>query len=154
LPPFGLPQDAHHPGPSHAGAAARARQRGIDHGEAIPHRDAARRAGQVKPPRLASLRRSLEPITLLLLITAQLADLATFGLAARAQGIAGEVGPLRVLYLMGGFGAVALAKLAGLLAMVVILEIYSRRTGHGRWLAILVACMGVFGALTNVVALL
>ena len=97
---------------------------------------------------------TLPRLTLLLLITAQLADLATFGLAVHTLGIADEVGPLRTVYRMGGFGAVALAKLAALGVMIAILEIYSRRTGHGRWLAILVAAMGVFGALTNILALL
>ncbi len=117
------------------------------------------RAGAVtgSAPAGRRLRRyagALPRLTLLLLITAQLADLATFGLAVHALGIAGEVGPLRVLYRMGGFGAVALAKLVALGVMIAILELYSRRTGHGRWLAILAATMGVFGALTNVLALL
>ncbi len=98
-------------------------------------------------------RGALPRLTMLLLITAQLADLATFGLAVRTHGIADEVGPLRMVYLVGGFGGVALAKLAALGVMIAILEIYSRRTGHGRWLAILVAAMGVFGALTNILAL-
>ncbi len=104
--------------------------------------------------RLGMLRDSLPRITLLVLITAQLADLATFGLAVRVLGIADEIGPLRVVYGVGGFGAVALAKLLAVAVMIAILEVYSRRTGHGRWLAILVAAMGVFGAITNILALL
>ena len=104
--------------------------------------------------RLGVLRDSLPRITLLVLITAQLADLATFGLAVRVLGIADEIGPLRVVYRMGGFGAVAFAKLLAVAVMIAILEVYSRRTGHGRWLAILVAAMGVFGAITNILALL
>ena len=104
--------------------------------------------------RLGLLRDSLPRITLLVLITAQLADLATFGLAVRVLGIADEIGPLRVVYSMGGFGAVALAKLLAVAIMIAILEVYSRRTGHGRWLAIIVAAMGVFGAITNILALL
>ena len=108
----------------------------------------------VGPNRLGALRDSLPRITLLVLITAQLADLATFGLAVRVLGIADEIGPLRLVYRMGGFGAVAFAKLVAVAAMIAILELYSRRTGHGRWLAILVAMMGVFGAVTNILALL
>jgi hypothetical protein len=108
----------------------------------------------VSRSRLGALRDSLPRITLLVLITAQLADLATFGLAVRVLGIADEIGPLRVVYRMGGFGAVAFAKLLAVAVMIAILELYSRRTGHGRWLAIVVAVMGVFGALTNILALL
>ena len=103
---------------------------------------------------LARLRRGLPRLTLLLLVTAQLADLATFGLAVRESGIGGEVGPLRIVYYVGGFGAVAGAKLIGVAVMLVIIQLYSRRTGGGRSLALLVAVMGVLGALTNVIALL
>jgi hypothetical protein len=103
---------------------------------------------------LARLRRGLPRLTLLLLITAQLADLATFGLAVRESGIGGELGPLRIAYYVGGFGAVACAKLIAVAVMLVIIQLYSRRTGGGRWLALVVAVMGVFGALTNVIALL
>ena len=110
--------------------------------------------GGILPGRLGAWRDSLPRITLLVLITAQLADLATFGLAVRVLGIADEIGPLRMVYHLGGFGAVAFAKLLAVAIMIAILEIYSRRTGHGRWLAILVAMMGVFGALTNILALL
>ncbi len=103
---------------------------------------------------LARLRRGLPRLTLLLLVTAQLADLATFGLAVRESGIGGEAGPLRIAYRMGGFGAVASAKLIGVLVMIAVIQLYSRRTGGGRWLAIVVAVMGILGALTNVLALL
>ena len=112
-----------------------------------PHRGPA-------APHLARLRRGLPRLTLLLLVTAQLADLATFGLAVRESGIGGEVGPLRILYYVGGFGAVACAKLIGVAVMMVIIQLYSRRTGGGRWLALVVAVMGILGAMTNVVALL
>ncbi len=130
--------------------------RAVLSGEALP--DAAVEGSAAAPGssrrRLGMLRDSLPRITLLVLITAQLADLATFGLAVRVLGIADEIGPLRVVYRMGGFGAVAFAKLLAVAVMIAILEIYSRRTGHGRWLAILVAAMGVFGAITNILALL
>lgn len=129
---------------------------GVRSGEA--RRNAAAEGSAADPGasrgRLAILRDSLPRITLLVLITAQLADLATFGLAVRVLGIADEIGPLRAVYRMGGFGAVAFAKLLAVAAMIAILEIYSRRTGHGRWLAIVVAAMGVFGAVTNILALL
>lgn len=36
----------------------------------------------------------MTPTLVLLVAAAQLADLATFGLAVRAQGIGGEIGPL------------------------------------------------------------
>lgn len=125
-------------------------------GAALPNAavDAPAAGPGVSRRRLGVLRDSLPRITLLVLITAQLADLATFGLAVRVLGIADEIGPLRVVYRMGGFGAVAFAKLLAVAAMIAILEIYSRRTGRGRWLAIIVAAMGVFGAITNILALL
>ena len=119
---------------------ARAARRGVGSGRTRRH--------------LARLRQGLPRITLLLLITAQLADLATFGVAVHALGIDGEIGPLRVVYRMAGFGGVALAKLLALAAMIVILELYNRRTGGGRWLGIVVALMGILGAATNVLALL
>ena len=124
--------------------------------EALPSAavDGAASASGLSRGRLGMLRESLPRITLLVLIAAQLADLATFGLAVRVLGIADEIGPLRVVYSMGGFGAVAFAKLLAVAVMIAILEIYSRRTGHGRWLAIIVAAMGVLGAITNILALL
>ncbi|MGC8634496.1 MAG: hypothetical protein ACP5VP_07515 [Candidatus Limnocylindrales bacterium] len=103
---------------------------------------------------LARLGQGLPRLSLLLLVTAQLADLATFGLAVRTLGIGGEIGPLRIVYRMAGFGGVAVAKLVAVLVMIVILELYSRRTGGGRWLAVVVAAMGILGALTNVLSLL
>jgi hypothetical protein len=84
----------------------------------------------------------------LLVITAQLADLALMGLAVRAQGIGGEIGPLRAVYLAGGFGAVAAAKVA---AIVVVLAILARL--RSRRLALLVATVGVVGAASGLVAL-
>ena len=92
-------------------------------------------------------------VTLLLAVTAQLADLATFGVAARAFGPAGEIGPLGTLYRVWGFDAVAFAKVLGLAAMLLVLDYYARRIGGGRRLALLIAVVGLFGALTNLVAL-
>lgn len=93
-------------------------------------------------------------ITLLLVVAAQLADLATFGITASLIGASGEIGPLGSLYRSGGFAAVALAKSTAILAMVAMLVIYGKRTRRGRWLALAVAAAGLFGALTNVIALL
>jgi hypothetical protein len=92
-------------------------------------------------------------VTLFLAVTAQLADLATFGVTARALGPAGELGPLGALYRQGGFDAVAFAKVLGLAAMLLVVNYYARRIGGGRRLALLIALAGVFGALTNVLAL-
>lgn len=102
----------------------------------------------------ARLAHGLPRLSLLLLVTAQLADLATFGITVRALGIGGEIGPLRIVYRMAGFGGVAVAKLIAVAVMIVILELYSRRTGGGRWLAVVAAAMGILGALTNVLSLL
>jgi hypothetical protein len=93
----------------------------------------------------------VSPTLLLLALTAQLEDLATFGLVVRAQGIGGEIGPLRLLYAVGGFDAVALAKCAAIGVIVWMLGRLSAR--HQRPLALLVALLGVFGAATNVWAL-
>ena len=65
----------------------------------------------------------------------------------------GELGPLGAVYQLGGFGAVALAKLVAIGVALAILALHQRRTGHGRWLALLVATVGIFGALTNTLAI-
>jgi hypothetical protein len=97
--------------------------------------------------------RHLSRIALLLVITAQLADLATFGIAARLMGPAGELGPLRFVYSAGGFDAVAATKLAAVGAMLTILALYERLVGSPRHLALLVSVAGVLGAATNVLAI-
>lgn len=91
---------------------------------------------------------------ILLAVTGQLADLATFGMAVRAKGIGGEIGPLSALYVAGGFGAVALAKLVALALLLGILAAYSRCTGSSRRVALLVATVGVLGAIANTLAVL
>ncbi len=91
---------------------------------------------------------------MLLVIAAQLIDLATFGLVARALGPAGEVGPLGAVYAAGGFAPVAAVKLLGLLAALCIFALYGRLVGSPRRLALLVAVVGLVGAATNVVGLL
>ena len=86
----------------------------------------------------------------LLVITAQLADLALMGLAL---GHGTEVGPLAPLLASGGYGAVALVKVAGMAAMLAILALYQRRTGHGRRLALLAGWAGVVGAASGLAAI-
>ncbi len=87
----------------------------------------------------------------LLVVAAQLADLALFGLAVPRVGIGAEIGPFRVLYVAGGFGAVAMAKGAAIGATVLILARLSAR--YQRPLALLVATVGVVGAASGLVAL-
>ena len=99
-------------------------------------------------------RRSLARVTVLLVIAAQLIDLATFGLAVRVAGPAGELGPLGGVYAAGGFAPVAMTKLLALLAVLVIFTLYTRRVGSPRRLALMVAVVGLFGAATNVFGLL
>jgi hypothetical protein len=90
-------------------------------------------------------------LLVLLVVASQLADVATFGLAVRAQGIGGELGPLAGLYTSGGFGAVALAKCAAIgVAALILLRLSPR---YQRPLALLVATVGVFGAATGLVAI-
>ena len=102
----------------------------------------------------ASQRRSLARVTVLLVVAAQLADLATFGMAARVAGPSGELGPLGTVYEVGGFGPVAAAKVLALLAVMCIFALYTRRVGSPRRLALIVAGVGLFGALTNVIGVL
>ncbi len=97
---------------------------------------------------------TLPVTTLALAVAAQLLDLATFGLTVSRLGPSGEIGPLGTVYRMGGFGAVAAGKGLGILIMVALLEYYAWRIGGGRKLALLMAAVGIFGALTNVVALM
>ena len=95
--------------------------------------------------------RAATPLELLLVVAAQLADLVTFGIAARLVGPSGEIGPLRSVYLNGGFGALTAAKLLALGAMLCVIALYARFVGRPRRLALLAAAAGIFGAATNVV---
>jgi len=104
--------------------------------------------------RLARLSRpiGLGSVTLLgiaLLVLAQLTDLVTFALAVHAYGAGPEIGPLGRAYELGGFPAVAAAKLVGVALMLVLIAGWARRTGGGRWLVLAAAWTGVFGAATN-----
>ena len=84
-------------------------------------------------------------LAVLLVVTAQLADLAMLGLA---QGHGTEVGPLAPLLASGGYGAVVVAKCVAIAAMLAILaRLRSRR------LALLAATAGVIGAATGLAAL-
>jgi hypothetical protein len=96
----------------------------------------------------------LARVTVLLVVAAQLVDLASFGMVARIAGPAGELGPLGNVYEAGGFAPVAAAKILGLLAVLVIFSLYTRRVGSPRRLALVVAGIGLFGAVTNVVGIL
>jgi hypothetical protein len=102
----------------------------------------------------AAQRRSLARVTVLLVIAAQLADLATFGIVARMAGPDGELGPLGRVYADGGFAPVAMAKLLALLAVMLIFTLYTRRVGSPRRLALIVAAVGLFGAATNVLGII
>ena len=93
-------------------------------------------------------------MTVLLVIAAQLVDLASFGLVASLLGPAGEAGPLGRVYAAGGFAPVAATKILGLLAVMCIFALYTRRVGSPRRLALVVTTIGLFGALTNVMGML
>ena len=99
-------------------------------------------------------RRTLARLTVLLVVAAQLADLATFGIVARIVGPHGELGPLGRVYAAGGFGPVAAAKILALLAVMCIFALYSRRVGSPRRLALVVALVGLIGAATNVLGII
>lgn len=96
---------------------------------------------------------AITSLTLLLVVTAQLLDLATFGIAAHVAGPAGELGPLRSIYLAGGFAPVVLTKLLGISAVLCIFALWERLVGSARGIALLVAAVGVFGAATNLVGI-
>lgn len=91
--------------------------------------------------------------TLLLVGLCQLADLITFNFAVETFGPGGELGPLGLVYRAAGFWGVAIVKL-GLIAVVMgVLARYPwQRLATRRRMALVVAGIGVFGALTNVLA--
>ena len=89
----------------------------------------------------------------LLVVTAQCADLMTFGLAVSRVGIGGELGPFRALYVAGGFGAVAVAKLAATGVMLAILRWLNGRYIQPRPFALLAATVGVIGAASGLATL-
>ncbi len=91
--------------------------------------------------------------TALIVIMAQLADLITFNFAVETFGPSGELGPLGLVYRVGGFWAVAIVKLGLIGAVVAVLARYPWRSlATRRRVALVVAAIGVVGALTNVLA--
>lgn len=92
-------------------------------------------------------------LTMIVLALCQLADLFTFHFAVERFGPEGELGPLGMVYRIGGFGAVAIVKL-GLISgvMAVLLRYPWRRAATRHWIGLVVAAIGAFGAFTNVLA--
>jgi hypothetical protein len=90
----------------------------------------------------------------LVAMAAQMVDLASFGMIARAAGPGGELGPLGDVYADGGFGPVIAAKVLGLLAILCIFALYRLRVGSPRPLALIVAAFGIVGAASNVLGIL
>ena len=80
----------------------------------------------------------------ILTLDAQLLDLATWLLAVRAVGIGGEANPIAVA---AGPELVIVGKVAG----AILLALLAARLAPSRW-ALLPAIVGVFGAVTNVMA--
>jgi hypothetical protein len=90
---------------------------------------------------------------LLLIATSQITDLVTFNMAVQRFGPQGELGPLGIVYRAAGIGAVAFVKLGLIGVVMTVLARYPwQRYSTRRRLAIIVAAIGVFGALTNVAA--
>ena len=69
------------------------------------------------------------------------------------HGAGGELGPLGLVYSLGGFWAVAVVKLGLIGIVLAVLDRYPwQRLSTRRNLALFVAGIGVFGASTNVLA--
>ena len=96
-------------------------------------------------------RRLLLPLVLLL--TCQIADLVTFGVAVGVHGPGPEAGPFRYVYQDGGLAGVAFLKIAGatLSALVLVLHPW-QRLSVPRTIALVSATVGLLGAWTNVLA--
>ena len=94
-------------------------------------------------------------LTFLLLAAAQFVDLFTFGLAVDKWGPSGELGPLGLVYAHAGIFAVAIVKIGIVAIVLTVLARYPwQRAATPRRLALIVATIGVFGAFTNVAALI
>jgi hypothetical protein len=94
-------------------------------------------------------------LTFLLLLAAQFIDLFTFGMAVDKYGPSGELGPLGMVYAHAGIFAVALVKMGLVAVVLTVLARYPwQRAATPRRLALIVATIGVFGAFTNVAALI
>ena len=85
---------------------------------------------------------------------AQLLDLVTFAFAVERWGIGGEVGPLAFVYQAAGYWAVAAVK-TGIIAIVMVaILVYPWQRVATAWrIGIVVGAIGVFGAATNVAAI-
>jgi hypothetical protein len=91
--------------------------------------------------------------TMLLVALCQIADLVTFNIAVEMHGAGGELGPLGIVYRLAGFWGVAAVKLGLIGIVLAVLERYPwQRLSTRRNLALFVAGIGVFGAVTNVLA--
>jgi len=91
--------------------------------------------------------------TLLLVALCQLADLVTFNFAVEMFGPSGELGPLGLVYRIGGFWAVAFVKLGLIGIVMAVLARYPwQRLSTRRRLALVVAAIGIVGAWTNTLA--
>jgi len=91
--------------------------------------------------------------TVLIVVLCQLADLFTFNFAVEMFGPSGELGPLGVVYRFGGFWAVAVVKLGLIGIVLAVLARYPWRSlATRRRIALIIAAIGAFGALTNVLA--
>jgi hypothetical protein len=91
--------------------------------------------------------------TLVLVALCQLADLITFNFAVATFGPSGELGPLGAVYRFGGFWAVAVVKLGLIGIVMAVLARYPwRKLATRRRMALIVAGIGAFGALTNALA--
>ena len=112
---------------------------------------AASREGSIDAPETAAGQRFWPSMVLVALC--QLADLITFNFAVATFGPSGELGPLGLVYRMGGFWAVAVVKL-GLIGLVLaVLARYPwQRLATRRRIALIVAVIGVVGAFTNTLA--
>jgi hypothetical protein len=89
-----------------------------------------------------------------LALVAQMADLATFLVAVALEPglVSFEVGPIGVIYAIGGAVAATAFKLAGLAVVFAALAIYRGRLL--RVILVAVAVLGLVGATANVHALL
>lgn len=91
--------------------------------------------------------------TLLLVALCQLSDLITFNFAVETFGPSGELGPLGMVYRIGGFWAVAIVKLSLIGVVMTVLARYPwQRLATRRRVALIVAAIGVAGAFTNSLA--
>ena len=100
-----------------------------------------------------AVRNRLWPM-LFLVALCQLADLVTFNFAVERHGPSGELGPLGLVFRIGGFWAVAAVKVGLIGIVMIVLARYPwQRISTRRRIALIVAGIGMFGAVTNILAL-